>query len=434
MTTDIEKLISKANERLKFSGVTIKREGKRLVFRAKFPPKPNGASADRLSLGWHATPELIKKAEALARKISGEIDLGIFNWGEYLKNKPENFNSDNSNDNYQNNKLENYINNLDNTNYQNYTNSQNSIILQPRIILTCREWAEKFEEDYFHRRERNNKSESTWTVEYHTVFKNLPSTEPLTPQLLKQLALTTKPDTRTRKRYCMCLGAIAKFAGIDIDLKPYSGNYGINSVKRRELPEDMTIAQQFHKIEHPGWKWVYGMVATFGLRNYEPFRVDIREFRKNPSTCILTDSKTGPRIISPYYPEWIEEFDLANIRLPLLNRERANRDLGGEGARYFKSMNLPFTLKDMRHAWAIRTLIFELDISWAARMMGHSVEIHSKVYHHWISQKQMLAAHNKAIANTNRPLPPVVEIPQKSITDYQYTDDRDVLLIDADLD
>jgi Arm DNA-binding domain len=410
--TDIDKLISKTNERLKFTGVTIKREGKRLVFRAKFPPKPNGVSADRLNIGWHATPELIKKAEALARKISGEIDLGIFDWEEYLKSTT--------------------------------TTTTTTQLSQPRQmelnakgvsqILTAREWAEKFEEDYFHRRERNNKSISTWTVEYQTVFKNLPASEPLTSALLKDLALTTKPDTRTRKRYCMCLNAIAKFAGIDIDLKPYSGNYGINSVKRRELPEDILIAQQFHKIQHPGWKWVYGMVACFGLRNYEPFRVDIREFRQNPSTCILTDSKTGPRIISPYYPEWIEEFDLANIRLPLLNRERANRDLGGEGARYFKSMNLPFTLKDMRHAWAIRTLIFELDISWAARMMGHSVKIHSDVYHHWISQKQMLAAHNKAIANTNRPLPPVVEISQKSITDYQYTDDRDVLLIDGDLD
>lgn len=391
--TDIDKLISRANERLKFTGVTIKREGKRLVFRAKFPPKPNGVSADRLNIGWHATPELIKKAEAMARKISGEIDLGIFNWNEYLKNKPDNFNSDNS------------IKNADNSNYQN------NIIYQSQVILTCRDWIEKFEEDYFHRRERNNKSESTWAVEYHTVFKNLPQDEILTPQLLKQLALTTKPDTRTRKRYCMCLNAIAKFAGIDIDLKPYSGNYGINSVKRRELPEDMTIAQYFHQIEHPGWQWVYGMVACFGLRNYEPFRVDIREFRKNPSTCILTDSKTGPRVVSPYYPEWVEEFDLVNIRLPLLNRERANRDLGGEGARYFKSMGLPFTLKDMRHAWAIRTLIFELDISWAARMMGHSVKIHSDVYHHWISQKQIMEAHNKAIANTNRPLPPVLELP-----------------------
>jgi Arm DNA-binding domain len=306
MTTDIDKLISKANERLKFTGVTIKREGRRLVFRAKFPPKPNESRADRLNIGWHATPELIKKAESLARKISGEIDLGIFNWEEYLKSTTT-----------------------------TTTTTTTATQLPQSQILTAREWAEKFEEDYFNRRERNNKSKSTWEVEYHTVFKNLPQDEKLTPQLLKQLTLTTKPDTRTRKRYCMCLGAIAKFAGIDIDLKPYAGNYGINSVKRRELPEDVTIAQYFHQIDHPGWKWVYGMVAAFGLRNYEPFRVDIREFKRNPSTCILTDSKTGPRIISPYYPEWIEEFGLVNVRLPMLNPERANRDLGGEGARFY---------------------------------------------------------------------------------------------------
>jgi hypothetical protein len=88
----------------------------------------------------------------------------------------------------------------------------------------------------------------------------------------------------------------------------------------------------------------------------------------------------------------------------------------------------------MRHAWAIRTLIFELDISWAARMMGHSVKIHSDVYHHWISQKQMLAAHNKAIANTNRPQPPIFELPQKTRNNLQYTDKGEVLVLDADLD
>ncbi|PAX45843.1 hypothetical protein [Brunnivagina elsteri] len=110
------------------------------------------------------------------------------------------------------------------------------------------------------------------------------------------------------------------------------------------------------------------------------------------------------------------------------------RFLEAEGARYFKGMNLPFTLKDMRHAWAIRTLIFELDISWAARMMGHSVEIHSRVYHHWISQKQMLAAHNKAIANTSRPRPPIIEPSSPTFDHSQYTDEDDVFCLDGDLD
>jgi len=395
MTADIDKLISKSNERLKFTGVSIKREGKRLVLRAKFPNKPNGATADRLNLGWHATPELIQKAEAMARKISGEIDLGIFNWENYLKNavgqKPPPAN-------------------LPTSAYS---------------IITAREWAQKFEKDYFDRRDRNNKSESTWQVEYHSVFKNLPDA-PLTPELLKTLALSTKPDTRTRKKYCMCLGALAKFASMDVNLKPYSGNYGINSVKPRIIPEDIDIARFYHQIPHPAWRWVYGMIATYGLRNYEFFRIDVNEFLKDPHTCILTDSKTGARMISPYYPEWVEEFRLVEVRLPNLNPERSNRDIGGEAAKYFKSIKCPFTLLPLRHAWAIRTLVFELDISWAAKMMGHSVEIHSKVYHHWISQKQMQAAHNKAIANTSRPMPPVIKPSEPAPMINPYTDDLEV--------
>ncbi|BAZ38664.1 integrase family protein [Calothrix sp. NIES-4101] len=405
MTADIDKLISKSNERLKFTGVAIKREGRRLVLRAKFPNKPNGAIADRLNLGWHATPELIKKSEAMARKISGEIDLGVFSWEDYLKDSPQ---------------LKKTAQNFNSAPLQN---------LRPLIspsaeskIITAREWAQKFEKDYFDRRDRNNKSLSTWQVEYHSVFKNLPD-EPLTPELLKKLALSTKPDTRTRKKYCMCLGALAKFASIEVNLKPYRGNYGINSVKPRIIPEDIEIARFYHQIPHPAWKWVYGMIATYGLRNYEFFRIDVGEFLKNPHQCILTDSKTGARMISPYYPEWVEEFRLTEISLPNLNPERSNRDIGGEAAKYFKSIKCPFTLLPLRHAWAIRTLVFELDISWAAKMMGHSVEIHSKVYHHWISQKQMQAANQKAIANTSRPMPPIIKPSEPAPMINPYTDD-----------
>ncbi len=370
---DVDKLISKANEHLKFSGVSIKREGGRLALRAKFPPKPNGSQADRLSLGWHATPEMVQRAESLARKISGQIDLGEFNWCDYLKDSP----------------------------------NSPTASKADRKNLPAGEWARLFEEDYFDKRDRNNKSESTWQVEYYTVFKKLPN-KILTPQLLKELVLSTKPDTRTRKRFCMCLNALAKFAGVTIDLKPYAGKYGINSVKQRLIPEDYDIAKYFYTIEHPAWQWVYGMIAAYGLRNYEPFRIDVAEFLKNPNICILTDAKTGPRMISPYYPEWVEAFNLKNIKLPNLNPERSNRDLGGEAAKYFKSIKLPFTLLPVRHAWAIRTLVFELDISWAAKMMGHSVEIHSKVYHHWISRKQQQAAHDRVIKSANRPLPPAV--------------------------
>jgi hypothetical protein len=42
--------------------------------------------------------------------------------------------------------------------------------------------------------------------------------------------------------------------------------------------------------------------------------------------------------------------------------------------------------------------------------MGHSLEVHSSVYHHWISEKRHQEAFDKMIANPNRPMPPVYQL------------------------
>lgn len=371
---DIDKLISQANERLKYTGVSVRRKGKRLVLRAGFPNKPNGAKCNRLNLGWHTTPELILRAEALARKISGQLDLGEFKWSDYLK-----------------------------------TDTKASLKNSP-LNLTAGEWIARYEKNYFDRRARNKQSEVTWRVEYYTVFKQLPQDKPLSADIMLQLVLKMPPDTRGRKRYCMSLSSLAKFAGVEVELKQYSGTYGINSSKPKIIPSDIDIAKYFYTISHPGWQWVYGMIATFGLRNYEPFRVNFDAFLTDSNTCIITDSKTKiPRIVKPFYPEWVKQFDLANIKLPDLSLDRSNSDLGTEASKFFrKTVKLPFTLLPVRHAWAIRTLVFGLDISWAAKMMGHSVEIHSKVYHHWIDAKFQMEAHARVTANPDRPRPPLI--------------------------
>jgi hypothetical protein len=48
-------------------------------------------------------------------------------------------------------------------------------------------------------------------------------------------------------------------------------------------------------------------------------------------------------------------------------------------------VNIPFTPYDLRHAWAIRAHIMEVPIKAAADNLGHSVEIHTKIYQKWLS-------------------------------------------------
>ena len=80
--------------------------------------------------------------------------------------------------------------------------------------LTCGDWVEKLERDYFAKRDRNPKTETTWRKNYYEVLKRLPVEEPLSIEILKNLLLTTKPDNRSRQNYTMVCNSLAKFANL----------------------------------------------------------------------------------------------------------------------------------------------------------------------------------------------------------------------------
>jgi integrase len=52
------------------------------------------------------------------------------------------------------------------------------------------------------------------------------------------------------------------------------------------------------------------------------------------------------------------------------------------------SPKLPFVPYDLRHAYAICTLSFFWPVEFAAQIMGHSLDVHCKTYHRWISRKR----------------------------------------------
>ncbi|MCY7275977.1 MAG: hypothetical protein LH702_20125 [Phormidesmis sp. CAN_BIN44] len=48
------------------------------------------------------------------------------------------------------------------------------------------DWVERFEKDYFSRRSRTPKSETTWRIDYALPLRELPPNAPLTADLLRQ--------------------------------------------------------------------------------------------------------------------------------------------------------------------------------------------------------------------------------------------------------
>lgn len=268
--------------------------------------------------------------------------------------------------------------------------------------VTISQWVKEFRLDYFSRRSQTPESLHTWLIDYQRVFDRLPQDQGLTNEILLAAVVGTNPDTRTRKRFCMALGAVARFANLTLDLKPYRGKY---SPKFRDLPDEKLIRDCFEQIHDPRWQWCYGMLATYGLRPHELFHLDYRRLAAGDVGLKILRGKTGARLTFPLFPEWFSEFKLASVQLPNCFAKN-NSDLGHRVTRAFARLEIPFPAYALRHCWAVRSIDFGLDLSIAAQQMGHSVAVHTNQYHAWITERQHRKAFETMMHNPSRPKAP----------------------------
>lgn len=325
--------------------------------RATLPPKPNSAKdkphSQWIAVGAYCNAAGIKKAEVKANALSGDLHFEKFDWANWGGDRGP----------------------------------------SPQA-KTVGDWVREFEADYFKRRGRSPKTETTWDKDYRLPFSRLPQHRSLSAELLVETATGLwEPDTRSRQRACACFGRLAKFAGLEVDLSQYRGTYSPKAVNPRDLPSDEAIVRLWESEQHPGWKNAIALMATYGLRPHELFYVEQgTTLQESPGVCTVTDGKTGWRQVWPYLPEWWELFGLGqSLVLPNLTAKK-NQEYGIRIGQWFKRHNYGIVPYDLRHAWAARTAVMGLDPAIAAKMMGHDLSVHTKVYHQFISKASLQAA------------------------------------------
>lgn len=357
--------LEQANNRLKLARVrcAIITRGDCLYIRATLPPKP-----ENISKGWHqqsiatgfrANPCGIKEAEKLAKLVGAQLDCNQFDWANFLRRPPK---------------------------------------AKPQSI---REWVIAFEKDYWQRRPKTPASETTWKTDYHNVFRRLPLDKPLTLGALEDAITAIPPDTRQRRRFCITLSLLAKLAGLEPKFDGLKGKYSIHKAAERDLPPDELIASIFQRLPEGHWKWAFGMLATYGLRNHEIFFLDLSAF----PAVYVRKGKTSSRIVYPLYPEWAEAWRLNEVQIPLCTG-KTNADYGNRVTHAFHRLNIPFSPYNLRHAWAVRAIVYGLDNAIAAKQMGHSLTVHCTTYQHWISASVYEQVHTTLRDRPNRPSVP----------------------------
>ena len=367
----VEDLLKAANSRLKYAntGIILFKRGNKLSLRGMLPAKPgsgkSGSIQQTISLGLYANAAGAKVAESEALKLSGLIALKQFDWGDYVKTASV-------------------------------------------TIGSAGYWIDKFEEDYFNKRDRNPKTETTWK-DYCKVFNKFNQDERLDGTSLLRVVLSTKQDSRSRKRACTYTKKLALFASIDFDPSEYKGSYSADSVDTRNIPSDADIQQWRDKMPPSnGLKYAFGLMAAYGLRNYELFHIDLESIKKPPGHLRIFESKRNKkteRLIWCLYPEWYEAWSLGNIDQPFPNYTgKTNSDLGNRIGDAFRSHGF-YKAYNLRHAWAIRSISF-MPIELAASMMDHDISVHKKTYHRFLKAQDYERFYQLMMSQPNRPKPP----------------------------
>lgn len=323
--------LNDANDRLKPLKISLLSRGNRLSLRSTLPNKPGkpkGRSQQTIALNLPCTPSGINRAEKMAVKVANDRDLGLFRWEDYQNGK------------------------------------------QP-ISNPLSEAIEKHKVFYL----QAGGNLATWTGEYNRFYRDLKG---LDEDDFINVLNSTSPNTRIRQKAVVACNALSKFLELGFNFSGYRGAYSpFTSVQARDIPDDETIVRKGLEIPNPAWQWAYGMLATYGLRNHEVFRCDPSDLEL---LKIEADSKTGEHYAVSFPDEWIKLFNLEAVIIPPLDLTRSNKALGNAVTQQFKRYGIPYAL---RHAWAIRTWRAGWPDSESAKAMGHSVQVHYRIYQRW---------------------------------------------------
>ncbi len=387
--------LAQENDQLARAGVSLRLElrGQRLGLRGPLPCRRGSGRhrMQRISLGLHADGTGLERAKERLKEVLRQQRQGRFDWSQWGALAP-------------------------------------AKPVQPSGDPLG---LEGFEAAFFGdpRRRRNPAGcRTTWSSAYRPYLRRLLAiaTEqglPLELPLLERVLESYAPTSRSRQQCGTALAALARHKGLELpeDWTIRAAGYGLHAAQFRRLPGDQQILALVDQIPNPCWRLAYGLMATYGLRNHEIFFSDLSALASGGDRVIrvLPTSKTGEHQVWPFQPEWVEHFgleQLGSLQPPLPPvatdlRRTTLQQVGRRVAEQFRRYELPITPYDLRHAWAVRTIHIGLPDTVAARMMGHSVAIHTRTYHHWITRRDQQQAVDAALARRSQSGTPAASDP-----------------------
>lgn len=274
----------------------------------------------------------------------------------------------------------------------------------------------EFEKTYFEERRRTASTETSFK-RLKTELNRLPREAVLSAELLVDTTKRlTKPDTRSRLECVMAFKRLAKQFAIETtsELDRLRGNYSSDGPKGRDIPNDEKLLEFLQLVRPTTYGWCICAMAIYGLRPGEvPSLVLKKDGFGSSLNTKLKRSLPAERDVMALPKSWVEKLDMHNIYIPGNQRWIKPQEYDSGAARKFvnnwiqwwnrspkylskaKSIMPNFQNYDLRHAWALRAINFQINTNISAKLMGHSEETHIKHYERWIKKDELLDAMRK---------------------------------------
>jgi integrase len=86
------------------------------------------------------------------------------------------------------------------------------------------------------------------------------------------------------------------------------------------------------------------------------------------------------------------------MELPNITASK-NAEIGSRVGHQFKRYGLPFPPYNLRHAYAVRcSIAYQMPVAIAAKMMGHSANVHQSVYLRHLTEESVSEIYSKKVA------------------------------------
>jgi integrase len=234
-------------------------------------------------------------------------------------------------------------------------------------------------------RRRTDSAPDTWQVDYAAPLSPLLSIPDFKPEHLIHLVSATKPGSRTRRRSSLAAISVTKALRLPADIQQQLRELGkgyspSTDTAPRHVPSDEVIVDFIDTLPSD-WQWPVAIVAVYGARPHEAL---LYARVADSNVLIIDDGKTRSRTSFALPAEWIERWDLRKKRLPKIDYNRSNKVVGSTMSRPLHAASAPFKPYDLRHAFAVRTIYCpKISASFAAKSMGHSLQVHTRIYQKW---------------------------------------------------